>query len=218
MYGSHLLVIILLAISSNLDNVGIAAAYGTRKVAIPFNSNVLIAIVTGIGTLLSIMVGKGIYWILKPGLANFIGASIIIGAGIWVTVQETIFRSRNSSDDEQCKAVGADADSKPLLTKVLMILNNPFVADRDFSGSIDIREGFLLGLALTLNNIPNGVGAGMIGLSPALTTSFVFVFSIMTIWIGIKAGHYFGSHLFGRLAGPVSGLLLIAVGVYEIFS
>ncbi len=42
----HLLTILLLSFSSNLDNVGVGVSYGIRKINIPFTSNLLIAVVT----------------------------------------------------------------------------------------------------------------------------------------------------------------------------
>ncbi len=42
----HLATILLLSLSSNLDNIGVGVSYGIRKVNIPFTSNLLIAVVT----------------------------------------------------------------------------------------------------------------------------------------------------------------------------
>ena len=44
------------------------------------------------------------------------------------------------------------------------ILGEPVQADTDKSGHIDLKEGTILGLALLLNNLPNGVAAAMIKL------------------------------------------------------
>lgn len=40
----------MLAISCNLDNVGVGLAYGARGIGIPLASNLLIALVTAAGT------------------------------------------------------------------------------------------------------------------------------------------------------------------------
>ena len=73
-----------------------------------------------------------------------------------------------------------------------------------------------MAFGLTLNNIPNGVGAGLLGLNVAFTTAAVFLLSIVTIWVGISGGHL-GYRRLGESAGSISGVLLIALGVYEIF-
>ena len=103
--GCHLSIVLLMAISCNLDNLGIGIAYGTRRVSIPFTSNLLIAVITTIGTFLSVILGQTMY-----------------------------------------------------------------------------------------------------------------ILSIITIWVGIKVGHYYGHRFFGRLTEPAAGVLLVIIGIYEILS
>jgi len=88
MTNLHLGAILLLAFSSNLDNVGVGVSYGIRKVNIPFTSNLLIAVVTSIGTLLSVLLGQSIYLFISAEMASLLGGGIIIAAGIWVLLQE----------------------------------------------------------------------------------------------------------------------------------
>jgi putative sporulation protein YtaF len=213
----QLIVILLLSISSNLDNVGVAISYGARKINIPFSSNLLIAFITGSGTLLSMLVGERLYSFLKPELSNYLGSSIIIGAGIWIFIKEmTTLSKKNPLEEHHTEKI--DISNRSIFKKTLMILDNPFVADMDFSGHISLKEGVLLAIALVVNNLANGVGGGMIGLSPFLTTFFVVVLSILTIWIGIEIGDHYAYRWLGKLTGPVAGLLLIIIGVVEILS
>ncbi len=210
----HLATILLLSLSSNLDNIGVGVSYGVRKVNIPFTSNLLIAIITSSGTFLSILLGQSIYLFISPEIAGLLWGSIIIAAGIWVIFQEKVMR-RGKGPEEEKQIVAETGLSRFGFRHVVSILNNPIIADWDLSGHIDLKEATALALGLTLNNIPNGVGAGMLGLSPILTTISVFFFSIITIWIGISGG-LVGSHRLGKLTGVISGLILIFVGVYEI--
>jgi putative sporulation protein YtaF len=206
--------ILLLAVSSNLDNVGVGTAYGVRKIRIPFSSNILIALITSTGTWLSMLMGKSIGMMLNTQLAGYLGASIIIAVGLWIFLSETgIVREKRSYDLSEAND-RPDISGKHIFKKIYIILDNPFAADSDFSGHISLKEGVLLGFALTLNNLANGVGAGMMGLDIELATIFVGIFSIITIWVGLAAGCK-GSFLLGKLAGPVSGLLLILIGVIE---
>ncbi len=215
MHGLHLLTILLLAVSSNLDNVGVGASYGIRRINIPITSNLLIAGITSSGTFLSILLGETIYRFLSPETAGLLGGGIIIAAGIWVIFQEKILRRARGPQEEQPK-IAATGLRRFGFKQIIMILNNPIIADWDFSGHIDLKEATALALGLTLNNIPNGVGAGMLGLNAAITTSVVFLFSIVTVWIGISCGQL-GFRRLGDSAGLISGLLLIVIGVYEIF-
>ena len=100
--------------------------------------------------------------------------------------------------------------------RIAQILDNPIVADWDFSGHIDLKEALALALGLIINNIPNGIGAGMLGLNMYAMTAVVFAASIVTIWLGTYLGRL-GVRWVGTSAGVVGGVLLIFVGFYEIF-
>ena len=215
MPGLQLVAILLLAVSSNLDNVGVGVSYGIRKINIPITSNLLIAVVTSTGTFLSILLGEAIYNFLSEAMAGLLGGGIIILAGIWVIFQEKVMH-RGCEPQEEKPLFAETGLSRYGFRQIVLILNNPIIADWDFSGHIDLREATALAFGLTLNNIPNGVGAGMLGFSLSITTSAVFLISIITIWIGISFGQL-GIRWMGKSAGLISGLILIFLGVYEIF-
>ena len=69
----YLLIILSLALSSNLDNIGVGLAYGTRKVRLPFLSNLIVAVITSCGTLITMLLGKdmAIHY-LNGTLANYL--------------------------------------------------------------------------------------------------------------------------------------------------
>ncbi len=210
----HLATILLLSLSSNLDNIGVGVSYGIRKINIPFTSNLVIAVVTSIGTLLSVLLGQSIYLFISADMTALLGGGIIIAAGLWVIFQEKVMHRGRDLQEETPPAAETGLSGFGF-RQIVAILDNPVIADRDFSGHIDLKEAVALSLGLSINNIPNGVGAGMLGLSPVLLTASVFCFSIGTIWIGISGG-LFGYHRLGKLTGLISGLILIGVGLYEI--
>jgi len=212
---SQLLTILLLAISCNLDNVGVGIAYGARGIGIPLASNLLIALITAAGTGFCIVFGQQIFQVLPGEVGVILGAVLLIGMGAWVIRQEV--RARNCWRQEVQPPDPANGPArKSWLRRLLLILQHPVLADQDLSGYIDLKESLLLSMALMLNNIPNGVGAGLLGLSTLLTTLMVGVLSILTFWVGIGLGRSLGVRWLGRHAGTVSGLLLIVIGVAEI--
>src|SRR5271157_2739370 len=214
----QILAIFLLALSSNLDNVGVGTSYGTRTINIPFSSNLLIAFITTTGTYLSMALGNEISNFINPNISNAIGALMIGGTGVWVLIREfSRPDERKITGDEQDFKMTSFVSQSPL-KKMLTILDHPFLADTDFSGHIDMKEGFFLALALTLNNLSNGIGAGLLGLDVALMVAFTAILSILTIWFGIAFGKYSGVHWFGKYSGAVSGFMLIVLGVYEYFT
>ena len=214
MTNLHIVTVFLLALSSNLDNVGVGTAYGVRRINIPFNSNLLIAFITTTGTFLSMVAGNQIGSLMDPSYANALGALMIGGTGVWVLIL-AFFKGEVDGSQQPQEATLSD---KSFFRKVLTILDNPVLADTDFSGHIDMKEGFFLALALTLNNLTTGAGAGLLRLDVALMVVFTAILSILTIWFAIAFGQYFSVRLLGRFAGQISGLILIALGIYEYFS
>jgi putative sporulation protein YtaF len=216
MHSLQLGTIFLLALACSLDNIGIGIAYGVRRLSIPFSTNLLIAVLTASGTLLVMLGGHLVTRLIQPQTAILIGGVIIILAGAWVVIQETLLRQPVKPPEDLQLIALAGTPKVSLMKKILMILDNPFIADQDFSGHIDLKEGVILGLALLLNNLPIGLVAGLLGLSPLLITLSLIILSILTIWVGITAGFCLRAQWLGRLSGPVSGLILIIIGAYEI--
>lgn len=211
---ASILPILLIAVSSNLDNIGVGASYGVRKINIPITSNLLIAVVTAAGTFLSIFLGQSIYLFISERMNGLLGGGIIVLAGLWVIFQEKCIH--RALEPREAEPIVEATPSRYGLRHIAQILDNPIIADWDFSGHIDVKEAFALALGLTINNIPNGIGAGMLGLNIYAMTAVVFVASIITIWLGICLGKL-GVRWVGQSAGVLAGILLICVGFYEIF-
>ncbi|MBU2700077.1 putative sporulation protein YtaF [Sporomusaceae bacterium BoRhaA] len=192
---------LLMAVSSNLDNLGVGVSYGTRKITLSSSANLIVALITSIGTFVSIAFGEYISSFLSLKIANTIGALIIIAAGFWVIW------------------LGKQADREDVLVNqpnlLTAIIKDPSRADFDKSGDISNYEGMTLGVALTMNNLSAGIGGGMAGMNPVATTALVFVLSIVTLWLGFFCGNQYTSRWFDDKAGLVSGALLVMIGVYE---
>ena len=111
----HVLVILALAISSNFGNVGVGIAYGIRGTCIPFASNLIIALISGTGTLLSMLAGVSLYHILRPQLATLIGGMAMIGIGVWVIVQATRPLRKATSSTQQMQ------DAREVISQHIMV-------------------------------------------------------------------------------------------------
>jgi putative sporulation protein YtaF len=212
----HLGTVFFLALSCSLDNVGLGVAFGVRKISIPIGVNLLIALLTAGGTLVVMLAGHLVARLIHPHTAVMIGGVIIILAGAWVLIQEAVLSKPKKPLEELHLIALKGIPEISLPKKILMILDNPFIADQDFSGHIDWQEGVILGLALLLNNLPIGLVAGLLALNPLLVTAAVLSLSILTIWIGLSMGYFLGNHWSRHLSGPVSGVILIIIGVYGI--
>ena len=215
MAGMSVLTAFLIALSCNLDNVGVGIAYGARGIRLPFHTNLYIALLTAAGTCLAMVLGGHTFLLISPESGAILGGAILLVMGAWVIVQETFLRGRQSQEPQQADP-GKDPIRKSLWQRLLATLDNPSLADQDLSGHIDLKEGTILGLALLLNNLPNGVAAAMIKLPVFLPTLAVGVLSILTFWLGLGIGRQIGAHRNGKWTWVASGLILMGIGLIEI--
>ncbi|MFJ7726208.1 sporulation membrane protein YtaF [Neobacillus sp. NPDC097160] len=197
----HYLSILLIGIAANLDNLGISVSYGLRSTRIPFVSNLIIAIVSMICAYLSIIAGEFISQFISIGMANFAGGLIIICIGIKCIVD-------SFSVQESPREVKVDSNFSHVIT-------HPDSADVNSDNVISVKESIFLGFALAINCLAMGLGAGITGVSTALTTLPIGLFSFLSIWSGIKLGSKICGMNIGKYSNIVAGILLILIGVYE---
>jgi len=209
----HLLSILLLAVSSSLDNLGTGVSYGLRNICVPLSLNLLIATSNSSGTLLSMFFGKVISGVLSPNTAGLLGALLLIAIGIWIFIAGV---RKKGPEIAPGPAEKTPAPKKAFFPRLSAVLNDPFAAGILCSGKSRIKEGAILAAALTLSNISTGMGAGMIGFSPGLTTTAVFVCSILAMSFGVNIGRYSSAIMIKGIAEKASGLLLIFIGFYEL--
>src|SRR5512136_986532 len=129
MHTIHLLSILALATSSNFDNVGVGIAYGIRGTCIPFTSNVIIALISGTGTFLSMLAGVWLYHMLKPEVATLVGGLTMIGIGVWVIIQGAGQLHKARSPKEQLQDGTRDLSRHTTLRKIFKVLDDPFIVD-----------------------------------------------------------------------------------------
>lgn len=190
----HILSSLLFALSANIDNFVVGLSYGLKKIRIGLMSNLLIALISLIGTVLSMLVGKIIFKFIPENMSNSLGSIMLILIGSWILVKP-LWENKHSDD----------------------ILENPERADVDNSLSIDAKESIALAFALTINNVGLGIGASITGLNIVITSLFTFIFSLLMVKIGYICGSYYLSKVFSKKATFVSGLIIIALGIYEMF-
>lgn len=204
----QLLPIIMFAISVNIDNLTVATVCGIKKIKITALSNLIIAFISAAGTLISMSIGLAISRFIPQSIANIVGNFMLIAIGIWF-IKDFVVKTKVHNMKPK------EAEHHNRCTE---ILEKPEKADADSSGSIDIRETVFLALALTLNNFGLGIGASIAGLNIALTTLFTFISSLAFIRLGFLLGKSFLSDFFGKYASLAAGIIIVAMGVYEMIA
>lgn len=197
-----LIAIFLFALSANLDNFTVAITYGMRRIRIGFAANLLIAGISGAGTWLFMSVGVLIGRFLPHPLATAAGSLILVGIGLWSI--KSALRPKTARPPQETGVRLGD------------LLEQPEKADADASGRIDLKEAVILAFALTLNNAGLGLGASIAGVNILFTTLCTAVLSMALICAGCFVGENWASRLFGRFAPLVAGIVIAALGIYEL--
>lgn len=203
MSNLHIFSMLLFSVSICLDNFGVGVAYGIRGLCIPLSSNLLIAALNSGGTFISMLIGERLYHFMQPATAKYIGPSVFLIAGGIVVINDI------------AKKHGMNISSTVRLPEKIALPDKKAIIAIYCKGRVGLKEGALLAIALTFSNLVTGAGASLIGLSLVLTTFFVFMFSVFAVSFGLRIGNYSGGRWLGGLSDPVSGLLLIIIGVYE---
>jgi putative sporulation protein YtaF len=203
----------LIALSCNLDNVGVGISYGTRRIRLPLITNLYIALLTAFGTWVAMVAGQQVFRFFSPESGALLGGGILVAMGVWVMVQEA--KKARQPDEAAEIADPAGGEEESWWQHLLAILGEPVQADYDKSGHIDLKEGTILGLALLLNNLPNGVAAAMIKLPVLVTVLAVGILSVLTFWVGIAIGRFMGGRSRSAWTWVASGLILIGIGLAE---
>lgn len=196
----QLLSVFLFSLSANIDGFTVGLAYGMKDIRIDYKSNVLIALITSIGTFVSMAIGLFIKGFISEQIVSVIGCILLVFLGVAMIVNS--FKSKKTDEEN---------------VSYTDILVKPQKADKDKSGFIDIKEAVTLGLALSLNNFGLGIGASATGINIYLTTIVTFILSILCILFGVEFGKRYLSKKFKEYAEVISGLIIIFLGLYELF-
>lgn len=194
-----------ISVSSNLDNIALGTSISFRNFGFRVRDSTVVAIVTTIGTMLSAAAGNAMTEIIPDYAESAIGGAIMLLVGIWIIYQETV---KSKSADTPNVALRPELQQEQLASS----------GDRvtaPYKDRIGPSELLILSLGLTLNNIPNGLGAGILHINIWLLGALNFVASLLMLGIGLQVGRR-GVHWFGRYAGYVAGGLLVALGVTEV--
>jgi putative sporulation protein YtaF len=189
----------LVASVSNLDNLAVGVAFGMRNTRIPARSNLLIAAVTMAGTAGAMTGGRALASLAWPSLASALGSSIICAIGVF-----TVVASLRAMRAATVTLVGGHRD----LHAQGDLLSGDVAAGEVTSA----RNALVLGVALALNNVGAGVGAGAAGISPMATTLLAGALSLICLGGGSRIGWCLGLPLIGRWAPLTAGLILLGVG------
>lgn len=204
----HILSVFFFALSSSSDNFIIGLSYGAKKIKINFINNLLVALISCIGTITAMLFGKLICKIIAPQYTNMVGSLILMIFGVFMLVNtcKKKFEDKELIPDNSSKIYDYNE-----------IIKHPEAVDKNNSKTIDFKEAIILGLILCINNIGLGIGASISGLNIYITSLSSLIFSILFV----KSGCYFGSIVssskLANYSEYISAFIIILLGIYELF-
>lgn len=197
--------LILLVIAVSLDGFGVGVSYGMQKIRMPLLSLVIIMCCSGVIVLISMTLGDIISQFITTKMTESIGAIILILIGcfsLW-----NVLKTARTKEQQN-----------PNPTHTLRtVLSSPKYADLDRSGSISANESFLLGIALAMDAFGAGIGASIIGYPAILTALLIAFMSGSFVFCGMRLGLVFSRHKRLQRMGFLPPVLLIALGIFNLF-
>lgn len=197
--------IILFVIAASLDILVVSFAYGLKNIKINFSSTLVIASISALGTLISMLLGKLFLDIIPLKFGDIIGGIVLLSLGFYslysyVKEKKSITPHNNENN------------SSPI-----SILENPEIADKDKSGNIDFKESLALALALSLNNFGLGIGASISGLNVTFTTIITFIVSLIFISFGFYLSKKIKNKKISENSNLIAGIIIIILSLFIIF-
>jgi putative sporulation protein YtaF len=204
----HLLSALFLAIASSGDSFVVGISYGIKKVRINLLNNILVAVISGLGTILSMLFGKLIMSFISDYYANMLGSCVLIALGIYMLI--------SSLRNKPCISNDYHKDPKHY-NGYRLLLDNPDLLDINNSKNIELNEAVSLGFVLCLNNIGLGIGASIAGLNPILTSILTVIASMIFVPFGCFIGGKLIKNKTSRYTDIFAAILIIILGIYELF-
>jgi putative sporulation protein YtaF len=202
--AQYLLYASLIALANNVDNLGARIAYSIQGTRVNTLINLWISLITFMISFAAAFSGLAVNGSFGTKTGSIIAMALLVALGSWMILQE----SKQSSFDVPQKKKDAS---------MWAILSHPRQADVDGSKHIDFKEGTILGIALSINNIGGSLSAGIILINPLLIAFLSALMSFAALW----AGNYLAAFLVKRRmpgrAAVAGGVLLIAIGAAQLF-
>ena len=177
----------LFAAACNLDTVLLSAGFAARGVVLRRGYGLVIAALTTLITWLSLALGAGAAALLGGRTAQVLGGMVLAGMGAWFLLD---WLRRPGPPPE-----GAE--------------------EAEEAEAAGLRGCVALAAALAVNNAGAGAAAGVSGISPGLAAAANLLVTLGALPLGRMLGSRLAGRLLGKYALPLTGGLLILLGLWE---
>ena len=191
---------LLFGISASLDALLVGVSYGLRGVHVRLLQNLFISLVALLGTCLSVGFGGVLTPLLPSLISRLAGSLILMLLGLYYIAKWILSFLQNRTPE-----IKANPEISALVS-----------AER-LPGVLTASEVLLLSFTLSANNLGIGLSASIAGLTLIPAAIATCICSILFLYLGNRLGRSRLMRLIGGLADPISGILLISLGLIQYF-
>ena len=218
----HIVSSLLFGFSSSIDALLVGISCGIRQQRFRPSQQLFISLITLAGTLLSLLLGEKISLLIPEAAAQLAGSAILIFLGLYYLWKGSLAWKERTFSPSQLSSCDCNVEASPasLSSDAPSSWEALPPADTSSLGEalpLTCKEAALLGAALSVNNMGMGIGASITGLKLLPTCGFTLGFSLLFLFVGNRLGHTRRLTASGPLADSISGLLLMGLGIYELF-
>lgn len=194
--------VLLFSASVTCDSLIIGLSYGSRKIKINFVNNLIVGLISCLGTMIGMYTGRLFDLFLVDSVTKCLGSVLLFLFGLYMFYQALYKQVKARSDKDKVISDAAD-------------LAETF--DKDHSKNIELSEALILGVFLCINNVGLGVGAALSGLNILLTSFTCLVLSVLFIEVGCRLTYRFLSEKTVQYAEYIASITIMLLAVYELF-
>lgn len=198
---------LLFGISASLDTLLIGFSYGIRQIHIPFRQNLLIGLITFLGSFLSMGLGTLLGPLFPAKITAYAGSGLLISFGCYYLIKYLYYIKTRPPLTEPESAPPHSSEKSTDATLTATSADSP---------SFTFTDTLLLGMMLSLNNIGIGFGTGMAGLLLIPTLISIFFLSLIFMTLGNRMGKWKAFTFTESMADMISGILLICLGITQL--
>lgn len=195
---------LLFGISASLDALLVGVCYGIKGIRIRLWQNLAISLVTLLGTCLSVGLGARLAVLLPGVIGDYIGSIILILLGLYYIAKWGFIYLQSRKEKAPPCSLGEQEEPETFAGKE--------------SSRLKPAEVFTLSLTLSLNNLSAGLSASLAGLTLLSAAAGTLACSVLFLFAGNRLGSRPLLQMAGRAADPLSGLLLMGLGIVQLFS
>ena len=196
---------LLLSVALSIDAFVAAVSYGSQKIHIPKRSLLVIAFFCSAFLGLSLHIGAWLGGFLDYGITAYISFTILFALGLF-RIFDSLLKRWILKQGKTGKEISFSVFR---LRFILQIYADPKKADVDGSRILSLGEASFLAVALSLDGLAAGLGAGLAGAGAWLTIGLTFLLTLFAMAGGCRFGTRLARVISTDISWIAGGLLIL---------